>query len=65
MSVSPNYPLRLDPLRRAGWKRAAELEGRTLAGWIKRVCDRAAEQAETQEAERDPYDDPIHVQQDD
>jgi len=45
----PNYPLRLDPLRRAGWKRAAELEGRTLAGWIKRVCDQAAGQVETQE----------------
>jgi hypothetical protein len=39
---APNYPLRLDPLRRAGWKRAAELEGRTLAGWIKATCDKAA-----------------------
>jgi len=43
--TASNYPLRLDPRRRAGWKRAAELEGRTLAGWIKRVCDQAAEQA--------------------
>lgn len=49
---APNYPLRLDPLRRAGWKRAAELEGRTLAGWIKSTCDdKAARQAKDTKGE--------------
>jgi len=45
---APNYPLRLDSLRRAGWKRAAALEGRTLAGWIKITCDKACQLKEIQ-----------------
>lgn len=39
---APNYPLRLDPLRRARWKFVAESEGMTLAGWIKSTCDKAS-----------------------
>ncbi len=39
--VIPRYMFSLDNERREAWEAAAKSEGRSLANWVRRVCDAA------------------------
>ncbi len=43
MANTEKLLLRMEPEQKGRWEKAATQDGRALAGWIRKACDRLAE----------------------